>query len=163
MRNTKQNPYWLVCASILAGALLTIFPLPAWAIWWRPQWLLMIVLFWVITFPDRYGVGVAWVAGIVMDIMIGTPLGLHALVYVVVTYVALKFHQLLLHSPRFQQALLVGFFAGMGVLLQGIVSHFLGQSVHVWHQELSAITTVLFWPLLSFLLEKSRPHEYGLV
>ena len=158
MRTINQTPVWLVCISFVAGILLTIFPLPQWLVWWRPQWMLMILFFWVITAPTYYGVGVAWVVGLLTDMATGTPLGQHALPFVVLVYIALKTHVILSHSPRFQQAILVGFFALAFILLQSLILHFRGLPAHVWLWGLSVFPTIIFWPLVFSLLEKLRPR-----
>ena len=52
--------------------------------------------------PASYGVGVAWVVGVVLDVTQGTLLGQHALALVAVVYVTAKFHLLMRVFPLLQ-------------------------------------------------------------
>lgn len=162
MRALKSSPFSVVFLSLVFGVLLTVMPLPNSLLWWRPPWLLIILFFWVLVSPAFYGVGFAWMVGILMDMLMGVSFGQHALVFVLLTYVMIKFHTVFFHSPRFQQALLIGLLALFSVLLQGMVSHMLSQPTNVSHHLLSVLTTVLVWPVVIALIESMQPRRYHL-
>ncbi|PIZ04280.1 MAG: rod shape-determining protein MreD [Gammaproteobacteria bacterium CG_4_10_14_0_8_um_filter_38_16] len=152
----KTN-YFFIGFTFLVAIVLTIIPLPQWAIWLRPQWILSVLLFWVIVSPEQCGVGFAWTIGIVMDLIIGTPIGQQSLVFVFLTYILLKFHAVVFHSPRWQQALFLGFFAIFNVILRSLILGFTGHSTHVELNGLSVFTTIVIWPWLYDLIDVTRP------
>jgi len=157
-----NNPNYLkMLISLFVAFLLMITPLPAWLLWFRPQWVLAVVLFWIITRPEYYGVLFSWCVGLLADFLSGTPLCLHALIFVFLAYLAINLHQILLHSPPWQQALLIGMFAGISIVLQSIFAGMLGYSMLVMRNELSVISTVICWPLIFFLLEDSEKSPYA--
>lgn len=84
--------------------------------------------------------------GIVMDLMTGTPLGEHALVFVVFIYIVLKSHAMIQHLSPWQQAGVIGILTAANVILQGFILNLSGHSTHVMLYMLSAITTMLIWP-----------------
>ena len=53
----------------------------------------MVLMYWVMALPYRVGIGSAWVAGIVLDVLEGSVLGLNALGLVVIAYITLSLHQ----------------------------------------------------------------------
>lgn len=152
----KTN-YFFIAFTFLVAIVLTIVPLPDWAIWLRPQWILAVLLFWIIAAPEQCGVGFAWVIGLIMDLMMGTPIGQQSLIFVFLAYLLLKFHAIVFHSPRWQQALFVGFFAVFDVVLHSLVLGFTGHSAHVELNGLSVFTTIVVWPWLYDLIDAMRP------
>src|SRR5690606_18207522 len=81
-----------VLGCFIAALLLAIVPLPEWAAPYRPDWVLLTLIYWSIASPQRYSVGTAWLLGIVLDIAYGTLLGQHALALAFVIYLTVKFH-----------------------------------------------------------------------
>lgn len=157
MMTVKSTNYFLILFSFLIGLILTIMPLPHWAIWLRPQWMLSILLFWVIAVFGDSGIIAAFFTGLLMDLVTGMPLGEHALLYVTLIYVALKMRAAIAHFPRVQQACVIAFFVFFYVVLEGFLLHMMGRSTHVMLSSLSVITTAIMWPWLSILLDQFRP------
>ncbi len=157
---TQKTNFLLIILSFLIGIILTIMPLPQSLIWFRPQWLFAILLFWVITSPAQCGIILAWIVGISTDLMTGTPLGEHAIVFVFLVYIILKCHSAIVHFPLIQQASLMAVLVVLSALLQGFILGMAGHTTHVTLYALSAITTAIFWPLLYKILDKMRPKAY---
>lgn len=144
-----------VVLTIFAGILLSLLPMPEWAVWLRPAWVLMILLFWAMVHPDYVNVGVAWCVGLVMDFLMATPLGEHALAYTFVIYVVSGLHHRLLFFPLWQQSVCVFIFALVyQSIIYGIqgVLHELPNSSLYWG---SSLTTMLLWPWLFVLLHNA--------
>lgn len=160
MRRIETTNIFLVALSLLIGIFLTIIPLPSFAIWLRPQWVFAILLFWVIASPTQCGIGTAFIVGLLMDLVTGTPMGAQALVFVVLVYITLKLHSAITHFPLIQQAGVVLIFTLLNVLLQGMILRMCGHSTHTGLYVLSAITTAIIWPWLSLILGRFRPSAY---
>ena len=80
----------IIVLSFLVGMILEAVPLPHWAVWLRPEWVFVILLFWVVSQPHYVGMCVAFLVGILMDLLTGTLLGQHALVFTLVIYLVNK-------------------------------------------------------------------------
>jgi rod shape-determining protein MreD len=80
----------LIC--IIMALMLAIVPMPDWANAYRPDWVVLTLIYWSISMPRTYSVGTAWITGIVLDVAQGTLLGQHALALVFVTYLTARFH-----------------------------------------------------------------------
>jgi len=75
--------------------------------WFRPQWAVLVLLFWVMMAPEAVGMGSAWLAGLLVDSVTGSLLGQHALTYVFIAWAGLSLYQRLRMYSLLQQALIV--------------------------------------------------------
>ncbi|HYN79104.1 MAG TPA: rod shape-determining protein MreD [Lamprocystis sp. (in: g-proteobacteria)] len=107
MSEVVRRGNWAVVVSLLAAAFLSILPMPGWLDDFRPQWVVLTLIFWSLTTPDRVGVFWAFGAGLVLDVTAGALLGHHALGLAVVAYVVVELHQRLRTFPLWQQTLFV--------------------------------------------------------
>ena len=151
------STYWVVIVSLFFAYLLAIVPLPDWALNWRPQWVLLFVFYWTMALPYRVGLGLSWTAGLLLDVLEGSVLGLNALVLLTDAYLSMSLHQRLRMYTPVQQSgvvLLACLLAlGMGQWLRVIN----GESVPVDAGYLfAAITSAAIWPALFSLLRGLR-------
>jgi rod shape-determining protein MreD len=86
---------------------LTILPLPDAVQAFRPPWYALVLIYWCLALPERVGVGIAWILGIIVDVLTGSLLGQHALSLSVVAFLTVKLHQRIRLFPVWQQALVV--------------------------------------------------------
>jgi rod shape-determining protein MreD len=92
----------LVFFSFVAAYLLMLLP---WSGTWlaaRPDFLLLVLLFWALHQPNSIGQGVAFLAGLLMDVSDSMLLGQHALAYVIAVFIAQVFRVRILafHIPE---------------------------------------------------------------
>ena len=88
----KSNGVWVIVLSFFLAYLLAIVPFPEWAMNYRPEWVPMVLIYWVMALPYRVGIGSAWCAGLILDILKGSVLGLNAIGLVIVAYVTSSIH-----------------------------------------------------------------------
>ena len=122
----------------------------------RPDLVIMTLVYWTIALPHRAGVILAWVSGIIMDVLVGNFLGQFGCTFVIISYFTLKFYQRLRMFSVWQQAILVG---GLVILHQGLSSIFeYIFDVSFWSawNLLSVLSSVLIWPLVFLLLRSLR-------
>lgn len=155
--NLPRTPgIFVILASFVIAFMLTILPLPSWAAWLRPEWVVLTLLYWVIALPHRIGLGIAWLLGLFLDALQHTLLGEHALAMVVITFIALKIHRQFRFFPLWQQAfsimLLLAIYQFLRFWIQGII----GQLGEGWLYWLPVVTSGLLWPLVPYLLRENR-------
>ena len=102
--------------SFYIAYLLAVVPMPDWAAPYRPEWVAMVLIYWIITLPGRMGIGCAWLAGLLLDILEGGVLGLNALVLTAMAYLALTLQRRLRGFSHVQLGLLLLLLCG-GLLL----------------------------------------------
>lgn len=145
--------FLVVSFSILIAMFLTVLPLPDWAVWLRPRWVVMVVIFWSMVLPYRFGVGMAWLIGLILDLIQGTLLGEQALLLALLAYIVIKL-QLRLQLVSLTQRTLIVF----GLLLLYQVLIFLMQNILAsmpfnWFYWLSPIMGALLWPWVYAVLK----------
>ena len=88
-RRTQRWPVWLV---LLAATALEVLPLPDAFTPFRPPWATLALIYWIMMWPRLFGLGSAWIIGLILDILQGSLLGQHAMALLVVGYLTIRFH-----------------------------------------------------------------------
>lgn len=146
----------VILVTLMMALILALLPLPGWTVWLRPAWVLLVLIYWTMTLPQYTGVGIAWLMGLLMDLLTGTLFGEHALSFVVVIYFVSRMHIRLRMYPALQQGISILFFVGLYQLIIYCVQGFIGDLPHSQLYWLSSVTSMLLWPWLSILLRDTR-------
>ncbi len=117
MNPASRNNYWVIVMSFAVAMLLDTLPLPSFLTPYWPQWLAIVLLYWVIALPQRVGIMTTWVVGLFVDALQGSVLGVHALSLSVMSYFALLLYQRIRLFPRWKQSLVVAMLVGIYMLL----------------------------------------------
>ncbi len=148
---------WVVALSFVLAYLLAVIPLPQWAMNYRPEWVPMVLIYWVMALPYRVGIGSAWVAGLILDVLEGSILGLNALSLVIIAYVTLSLHQRLRMFSSLQQSGLVLALVGLNLMLCHWLQIMTQQTISSNLMFLmAALTSAVIWPTLFHLLRQIR-------
>jgi rod shape-determining protein MreD len=144
----------LILISLILTFMLDILPFPSELIWLRPDFTLLVLIYWILQTPDRVGIGWAFFVGLFFDLLTGTLLGEHALVFVCIAYFLAKFHHQLRVSPSAQRLIVVVAWVIFYKVMILIVQHFVGQSVPVFLYLLSIFTSIVAWLLIEGCLDR---------
>ena len=153
----KSNGVWIIVLSFFLAYLLAIVPFPDWAMNYRPEWVAMVLIYWVVALPYRVGIGSAWFAGLVLDILKGSVLGLNAVGLVIVAYVTLSLHLRFRMFSSLQQAGLVLVLIGINLFLchwLGVMTGYTSASDMMF--IMGALTSAVVWPSLFLILRQTR-------
>ncbi len=146
----------IIALSILLSLLLTVLPLPEWVRIYRPQWYTLVLIYWTMATPQRVGVGIGWLTGIIVDVITGTLLGQHALALSLIAFITLKMHQRLRLFPLWQQSLTVLVLLLIEKLLQLWVMGAVGQPAPPLLFWAPPLVGMLLWPWLFIILRDLR-------
>lgn len=86
IRATQKDPLIIIIITMIIASVLTVYPLPYAIAGWRPHFMLMLTLFWVMCQPSWCGVWFAFTMGIFTDLLLGMPLGTNALFFVALSF-----------------------------------------------------------------------------
>ena len=146
--------YFAIVLTLFFALILEILPLPGWALWCRPEWMLLVTLFWILFYPSWVSVGVAWCVGFILDIFTSTLLGEYALAMTVVAYLMYRFHRQARLFPLWQQALLIAILVAVYQAIIFVIQGLMGQApLTVWYWSPVWVGMVL-WPWLTVLLHR---------
>ncbi len=146
----------VIVLSFIIALALHMLPLPDWAEPLRPDWLVLVLVYWCIAIPERVGVVTGWLAGLLLDVANGALLGQNALILAIVAYLALRLHQRIRVFPLWQQSVSVMLLVTLHLMLVLWIKGILGQSIETWAYWLSAPSSLLAWPLVYLTLRQLR-------
>lgn len=156
MNTSGRVRTWLVLLSMLVALSLEVTPLPAELATWRPPWLALVAVYWALAHPRRYGLAVAWVAGLVLDVLKGGVLGQHALAMSIVAWLTLRFHLRLRVFPIWQQTVAVGGIVALHQFLVFWVDGVTGGAELTWQRTAPTLAALLAWPLVTAVIDRVR-------
>lgn len=146
----------VIVLSFLVAFLLMLLPLPEWADMYRPDWVVLVLLYWCLEIPDRVGAGVGWVVGLLVDITQAQLLGVNALGLALVGYIANRFHLRLRMFPWWQQALSVLVVLLLYRALVGWIRGFVTPLYLDFGYWMPCLVGMLVWPWLFVVLRDVR-------
>jgi rod shape-determining protein MreD len=153
---SRQHNAWLLPLSLVVALLLGLLPLPGWLQPFRPYWLALVLVYWIIEAPDRVGLGFAFLLGLVADLAFGTLLGEQALRLTVMAFIVQRFRAQLRFFPLSQQALAVAGLLLNDRVVSAAVHMALGEPQlppNFWWAPLAGM---LLWAPVFLLLDRLR-------
>lgn len=144
-----------VFASLVLALALAIIPLPAQIRVLRPDWVMLTLVFWCLTTPNRFGLGWAFCLGLLLDTLTGALLGQHTLALLLVIYLVLRFRLRLRVAPMLQLTmsitLLLVLYQFTLFWIDGVTDREMPAAAYVW----PVLTGTLVWPLVFRLGERA--------
>ena len=148
--------YRIIYSSFFFGLICAIFPLPIIFNAFRPDWMILIIFYWVLALPHRVSIIHAFILGLLFDLLLGSVLGMHSLLFSILAYVISINYQRIRCFTLVQTTLLVGLFILASKLslywiassLQDIVLH----KYYFW----SIFTSMLIWPWFFLFMRAIR-------
>lgn len=151
---------WVIVLSFIIAFLLAVYPMPQQLLWARPEWVTLVLIYWVIALPQRIGITVSFTVGLVLDLLEGAVLGQNALSLTVVAYLSLVLYQRLRLFNVWQQAGVVFIMIGINELVAQWVQNLIGVGSKNLLFLLPALLSALLWPATLTLLRHLR-RQYG--
>jgi rod shape-determining protein MreD len=162
MNRARANAV-LFWSSVVLCFLLQLMPLPQALLPFKPYWLALILVYWALETPERVGLGLAFVVGLIGDALTGELLGEQALRLCILCFIILRFRSRLRFFPMWQQslALFVLLLNDRVVLL--MIRACAGEPSPPAAFWLAPVAGMLAWPWLFLLFDdlraRLRVHE----
>lgn len=148
-----------IIGTLALAALLNMMPWSGWLFWLRPDFVALVVLYWVIEQPRRVGFTAAFSLGLLMDVAEGTLLGQHSLSYSILAFAGIALNRrvrmfsLMAQVVHVVPLLLLNDLIVLGVRLLA------GADFPGYRFFLGSLVAGLLWPLISILLKlPQRPR-----
>lgn len=150
-KKSKLHLYLVMAMSFIIASVLSVYPLSADIAVFRPMWMMMVLIFWLIFQPTLIGVGLAFVVGLFADLLTDSRLGQQALCAVLVAFF-IKFVSGYLRQLSSNLVWLLAAACLFIYQLALIILHFFTQAVFAPQLLYTVAVSTLIWPLLVAVL-----------
>ncbi len=146
----------IILFTLLIALMASIMPMPLNADAFRPDWVLIVLIYWCMALPGRVNIITAWVMGFLLDVLLGSVLGVHAAAMAISIYIIVVNHQKIRNFSILQQALITGVLAALYHLVVFWLQRFLIDIIFLTSYLYPVVTTIILWPWVFYLLRKVR-------
>ena len=152
---------WVLPVSLLLALLLGLVPMPGVLQPLRPYWLALVLAYWVLEAPDKVGLGVAFLLGLLADLAFGGLLGEQAMRLVVMAFILDRFRARMRFFPLSQQAVVIGVLLLNDRVISAGLHLLTGVPQLPWLYWAAPLAGMLLWPPLHLLLDFLRLRRPG--
>ena len=147
---------WPAYVALLVALALEIVPLPPVLELLRPPFVAMVLIYWIMMWPQLIGLGTAFLLGIALDILHGQLLGQNALALSIVGFLTLRFHLQIRIFPLWQLTMTVFALLAVDALLRFLVEGIAGLPRTGFENWTRIIVGTLIWPIVMAILDNLR-------
>ncbi len=144
----------IILLTFVIGLMLTLMMLPFGYI--APEWILLINIYWAIALPSNTKMLLAFVSGFFVDIVLGQPLGISSLSYVIFIYIILSLYNSLRYMTIPQQTIMLFFLLIVKQHFFIWTFYMFGLDIDYQTLIISTLTTATLWPFIYFSLRFAR-------
>lgn len=121
-----------------------------------PDWTQLFLIYWVLATPMNIGLFSSWIIGLLVDVIIGSTLGINALMYTIVSFLITKIHHIVRYITVFQQSIVIFFILLIKVTFILWVEAMLSIDNQGYSIYWGCLTSALFWPFVFYFLRNIR-------
>jgi rod shape-determining protein MreD len=154
----QQTSSLFIVSSFLVAFLMMAFLLFLGVSVYYPHLVVLVLLYWLIFYPEKVGVWVAFVVGLFLDVFYHELMGMNAFCLVVLSYLIFHVRLRLRHFPLLQQSGAIFIMVGI-YQLQKVLFLFLTQTVvSRFDYYVQALMSGAVWPFVFILLNGWLRH-----
>lgn len=152
---TQSRVSWLgVVLSFSGAAVLEMLVMPQILLSFRPEWMALTLIYWLLRHPEKIGLLSAFIVGLVMDVLSSTYLGVHAISCCIVSYLVLTMHQRLKMFPVLQQSLVMFFIISILLMIVVTMRGALGAVDNNMTYLGAALSSAFAWPFVLIITDR---------
>lgn len=153
---STNTPTALVLSSYFIAIVINIMALSSPLFYWLPPIALLVLLYWSTLNLKQTFIPSAFVLGLLYDAIQQSLLGFHAALFVVITFIILRYRLQFRLFTLLQQALFLSFLLGLYQALQLLLNPNLQLNSVGLSFWLSPLSVWVLWPLVSLILNFLR-------
>lgn len=152
----SRDPLIAIVLSVILASVFMVYPVSYFLSGWRPAFMLLIMLFWVMCQPAWCGVWFAFLVGIFTDLLMEYPLGLNAMSFVLIAFFARFFtreRRIMTQTNLWMIAIIA---IAFHLLLMWLLLVMAGNEIGILRHWQALLSSVLIWPVVYWSLKKWR-------
>lgn len=134
--------------TLSVGMMLYLLPWAGFGLLVRPDFVLLVMLYWLMRAPHLCNIGTAWLMGMLVDLAGGDLFGQHALAYVISAFIAMTYLRRATLFNRWQQAAYVLLLLLVSQIVLLVLKLFGGSALAGWSYFVPSISGILLWQLV---------------
>ena len=140
--------------SILLASVLQLVPVSGYLIVLKPNFLLLVVIGWIIFRPSQWGIGFAAFTGLLADLIFRAPIGVHVLLFSTVGAIPLYLSGWLVYFSLIHRCLFVFILIIFAEFMRNMLLSMWEIPIDYSYIILSALASAIVWPAIDQLLIK---------
>jgi rod shape-determining protein MreD len=141
----QANKLKTIYLSIILAFICLLLPWSGFALTIRPDFMLLVIIFWLIRAPNLCNVGTAWFVGLFADLATGGIFGQYALAYTVTAFFAISYQRRLVLYNGTQQLVYVFLLLFTSQIILLILKTFSGAEFMGWTYFSPSFMGVFLW------------------
>ena len=159
---SKITDFAKIVASFAVAMILSVVSLPESIAVFRPDFVVLMLIFWCLYKPQSVGIFTAFVVGLLADTILFGVLGQNAIAKVTVAYIVLRLMSTAVSATLWKQTLVILVLLYLNAWIISIVNKFTqgyAGSISLW---LAPLTGALIWYLFVFFW-RTREKQHGFI
>ena len=140
--------FLMVYGTMLAALVLNMVAPPDVIRNFYPNILLLTVMFWTVRIPRMVSVGHAFCAGLMMDLLLGSTLGIRAFSFSLMIFMLTSAFSKLETYSMLQQSVSIAIISFVGQIATFWLEHLFGMAFIDYHMILSSVSDMVMWPIM---------------
>jgi rod shape-determining protein MreD len=152
---SQSRVSWLAVVLSFAGAsVLELLVMPQSLLSFRPEWVVLTLIYWLIRHPEKIGLLTAFIVGLLMDVISSSYMGVHVISCCIISYLILTMHQRLKMFPVVQQSLVIFFVVSILLVIVMTIRSSLGGIDSSMSYLGAALSSALVWPFVVIITDR---------
>lgn len=137
---------------LFASLILQLIPMSGDWVLYKPNFLLLVMIAWMLYFPDQYGLKFPVIIGIFADFIFLTTLGFHILIFSVSGLILIFFHRIVVYLQLIHRVTLVFLMILLAEFIGAAIDSSIDKQLSIKGVVLLAIISAICWiPLDKFV------------
>ena len=150
--------YIVILISFIVALVLSVYPLPLSLRWWRPEFVLLLSIYWISVFPTTISLAFICSVGLFEDLLEGVPFGQHSLSLIIIAYICVLSYQRVRNFALWKESAWIFVLVGLAQLPDNWVQSMAGRPLSGLVFLAPAFTSALLWPVLRVVMDSASSH-----
>ncbi len=155
----SNNTLGPLVAMLLIALLLQLFPIYGSWLYLKPNFFLLIMIAWMLYFPERYGIEFAALTGILADLVLGSAIGYHVLIFSISGLILIFFHRVVVYLQLIQRVILVFMLVILVSFMKAVMNSMFDKPLFLDGVFWMSIISALCWIPLDKLVSQFYSHK----
>ena len=153
MRNNSFTVFFVLIITFGMALALAILPMPESLFWFRPNWVTLVLIYWICYLPRNVGVLSGLTVGLLTDLLRGSFFGSQGLILSIVAFITINLRSRFRLAQVWVQSLFVLILVGFEQLISLWIQLLFGQVPVSFTYWLPTLVSVIAWPLVYWFLQ----------